>query len=117
MIFSDVLYDQLDFKSGSLHSATDKPLKGQKVIDWIEKGEWLSAAKRAGVDKLFFVENNPVVVFTECGASQEEKKKPSIRHGALQGQDYCFFQRQVILLYMTWHRNRLILKNLRLGTN
>ena len=75
MTFPNELYDQLDFKSGSLYSATDKPVKGQKVIDWLEKGEWLSAAKRAGADKLFFVDNNPVAVFSECGPSLEEKIK------------------------------------------
>src|SRR5208337_5423245 len=34
---------------------------------WLEKGEWLAAAKRAEADKLFFVDNNPVAVFAECG--------------------------------------------------
>ena len=75
MTFFNALYDKLDFKSGSLYSATDKPVKGQKVIDWLEKGEWLSAAKRAGAEKIFFVDNNPVVVFSECGSSLEEKIK------------------------------------------
>ena len=75
MTFPNAIYDQLDFKNGGLYSATDKPVKGQKVIDWLEKGEWLSAAKRAGADKLFFIDNNPVAVFSECGPSFEEKIK------------------------------------------
>lgn len=33
--------------------------------DWVEKGEWLTLAKQVGVEKIFFVENNPVVVFAE----------------------------------------------------
>lgn len=73
MTFPNILYDQLDFKSGSLYTATDKPLRGQNVIDWLEKGEWLSAAKRAGAEKMFFIGNNPVAVFSECGTAPEEK--------------------------------------------
>ena len=71
----DILYNQLDFMSGSLYTATDKPLSDQNDIDWLEKGEWLSAAKRVGAEKIFFVENNPVAVFAECGAALEEKVK------------------------------------------
>ena len=52
MTHLNILYDQLDFKSGSLYTATDKPLSGQNGIDWLEKGEWLSAAKRIGAEKI-----------------------------------------------------------------
>ena len=75
MTLLNILYDQLDFKSGSLHTTTDRPLSGQNSIDWLEKGEWLSAAKRIGAEKIFFVENNPVAVFTECKTAFEEKVK------------------------------------------
>ena len=75
MTLLNILYDQLDFKSGSLYTSTDKPLSGQNSIDWLEKGEWLSAAKRVGAEKIFFVENNPVAVFTECETAFEEKVK------------------------------------------
>ncbi len=75
MTLLNILYDQLDFKSGSLYTTTDKPLSGQNSIDWLEKGEWLSAAKRIGAEKIFFVENNPVAVFTECETAFEEKVK------------------------------------------
>ena len=73
MTLLNILYDQLDFKSGGLYTATDKPLSGQNGIDWLEKGEWLSAAKRVGAEKIFFVENNPVAVFAECETALEEK--------------------------------------------
>jgi type I restriction-modification system DNA methylase subunit len=75
MPFLDILYDQLDFKSGNLHAATDKPLSGPNSIDWLEKGEWLSSAKRIGAEKIFFVESNPVAVFAECETSIKEKIK------------------------------------------
>ena len=73
MTLLNILYDQLDFKSGNLYTATDKPLSGQNGIDWLEKGEWLSAAKRVGAQNIFFVENNPVAVFAECGTAPVEK--------------------------------------------
>lgn len=63
----DILYKELDFQSGSLFSASDAP-SSFAPDDWLEKGEWLAAAKRAGAEKLFFVDNNPVAVFSECGA-------------------------------------------------
>ena len=71
----NILYDKLDFKNGSLYSATDTPSTCRKRTDWLEKGEWLTAAKRVGAEKIFFVENNPVAVFAECGVALEEKVK------------------------------------------
>ncbi len=58
-----ILYKELDFDSGDLLTAADNPSLCPKQSDWLEKGEWLAAAKRAGAEKVFFVENNPVVVF------------------------------------------------------
>lgn len=71
----DSLYEILDFESGSLLPAIEEPTASIKSNDWLEKGEWLSAAKRAGAKKVFFVENNPVVVFAECGVDHVEKAK------------------------------------------
>jgi len=69
----DVLYKELDYKSGGLLTATDEPSSCRKRSDWLEKGEWLSAAKRAGAEKIFFVENNPIAVFAECGDGTAER--------------------------------------------
>ncbi len=71
----DILYEELDFKNGSLYSAMDTPSLCPHGIDWVEKGEWFAAAKRASAEKIFFVQNNPVVVFAECGSGPEEKIK------------------------------------------
>lgn len=71
----NVIYDDLDYKSGVLLPATDKPIPSLSANDWIEKGEWLTAAKKAGVDKMFFVGNNPVAVFAQCIDDLEEKIK------------------------------------------
>ena len=71
----EILYKELDFASGDLLTAADNPSLCPKQRDWLEKGEWLAAAKRAGVEKVFFVENNPVAVFAECGIDIAEKVK------------------------------------------
>lgn len=71
----NTLYKVLDFQNGSLLTASEKPTSTLKRDDWIEKGEWLAAAKRAGADKVFFVENNPVAVFAECGSDHLEKAR------------------------------------------
>jgi hypothetical protein len=71
----NVLYEELDFNNGSLYPVMDDPSLCRKSIDWLEKGEWFAAAKRAGAEKIFFVDNNPVVVFAECGAGLEDKIK------------------------------------------
>lgn len=70
----DTLYEVLDFQSGSLLPTTEEPTSSISDHDWLEKGEWLAAGKRAGADKVFFVENNPVVVFAECGSDLLEEK-------------------------------------------
>ena len=71
----DTLYEVLDFQSGSLLMASDKPTSALRLDDWLEKGEWPAAAKRAGADKVFFVENNPVAVFAECGSDYLEEER------------------------------------------
>lgn len=70
----DILCRELDFVNGSLLAAGDAPIACTPE-DWLEKGEWLAAAKRAGVEKLFFIDNNPVAVFAECGVGVAEKVK------------------------------------------
>ena len=69
----NVVYDQLDFKSGQLFDVTSQPLRRIGQDDWLNKGEWLTAAKRAGAEKIFFVDNNPVVIFARCQKSEEDK--------------------------------------------
>lgn len=68
------LYSDLDFQTGDLCPVTDDP-NSMSMNDWLEKGEWLSAAKRAGAEKLFFIENNPVAVFAACAEDYTEKIK------------------------------------------
>ena len=47
----ETVYKELDFVSGDLLPVADNPSSCPKQRDWLEKGEWLAAAKRAGVEK------------------------------------------------------------------
>ncbi len=69
------LYRELDFQGGDLLCATAVPPPRLSRENWIEKGEWLASAQRAGADSVFFVNNNPIIVFAECGQELAEKVK------------------------------------------
>lgn len=68
----NTVYDELDFKNGQLFDVLEKSPKDFTVDTWLDKGEWFTAAKRAGADKIFFVENNPVIVFAKHTGNDEE---------------------------------------------
>ena len=65
------VYDQLDYSGGQLFDLLSHPSNKIGQEDWLNKGEWLVAAKKAGAEKIFFVENNPVVVFAKCNNTKE----------------------------------------------
>lgn len=71
----DDIYSKLDFCSGALRDAALFPVFGENDQDWLEKGEWLAAGKRAGAEKIFFVNNNPVVVFATSEDNTDAKAK------------------------------------------
>ena len=58
--------DQLDLEQGQLHEVS-KTASNYNDEDWLNLGDWFIAAEKAGAEKLFFVDNNPVVVFARCG--------------------------------------------------
>ena len=60
----DAAYSRLGFADGDLHLAADQPSDATLPL-WVEKGDWLASAKRVGAEKVFFVDNYPVVVFAE----------------------------------------------------
>ena len=61
-VLLDTAYTILGFDSGELVS-TDAAPTDLTSEQWIEKGDWLSLAKKVGAEKVFFVDNNPVIVF------------------------------------------------------
>ncbi|MFC1588030.1 class I SAM-dependent DNA methyltransferase [Planctomycetota bacterium] len=71
MTFLAEVYKKLDYSSGDLLSAVGDP--GSNQSDWLEKGEWLAAAKTAGAEKVYFINNNPVAIFAECAEGLKNK--------------------------------------------
>ena len=57
-------YEELGFAQGSLLEATGEAREAS-ATDWITKGDWLALADSIGAERVFFVEENPVVVFAE----------------------------------------------------
>jgi len=67
------VYRQLDYNNGQLFDLIDKPSSKVGQKDWLNKGEWLIAAKKAGAEKIFFVDNNPIVIFAKCNNTKNER--------------------------------------------
>jgi type I restriction-modification system DNA methylase subunit len=58
-------YKSLGYQDGVLLNAVILPNSIIETEEWLEKGDWLALAKNVGAEKIFFVNNDPVVVF--CG--------------------------------------------------
>ena len=69
----DAAYKHLGFGEGDLLDAVDSPSEFESE-DWLNKGEWLALAKSVDAQKVFFVDNNPVIVFA-TSASNEQRHK------------------------------------------
>ncbi len=64
----DAAYTQLEFDRGDLLSAEKSPKRGAAgTAEWIEKGDWLKLADDVRAEKIFFVGENPVIVFAKLG--------------------------------------------------
>ncbi|MCF7809596.1 SAM-dependent methyltransferase [bacterium] len=57
-------YKDLGFEDGVLLEATEKPTSSSESA-WVDKGDWLTLAKTIDAEKIFFVENNPVIIFAK----------------------------------------------------
>lgn len=66
--FLEAVYLQLDFLSGDLVSS-DLQCSDSS---WLEKGDWATLTKDVGADKVFFVQENPVVVFAKKDSDDPE---------------------------------------------
>ncbi|SRR6266851_1823587 len=62
--FLDEAYQSLGYEEGALLNAVDRPEPGTpEEEEWVEKGDWLALAHKVGAEKLFFVKNDPILVF------------------------------------------------------
>lgn len=62
--FLDEVYNRMDYAGGALLNATAMPDDSNKD-EWMQKGDWLSLAKEVGAEKVFFVNNDPVIIFCD----------------------------------------------------
>ncbi len=60
----DAVYSRLGYSEGDLLDAEDRPSDSTRTT-WVDKGDWLTLAKKVGVEKVFFVNSYPVIVFAE----------------------------------------------------
>ena len=89
-VLDDVIVG-LDYIHGELFDASRSPNSKNKV-HWLEKGDWLKSAAQADVQKVFFVKNNPVVVFAQCGKSLNEKNEVFNKIRCLAGPRILFLE-------------------------
>ena len=61
----------LGFADGDLLKA-DKQLSEATRDQWLDKGDWLALAKSVGAERVFFVEQNPVVVFARLDDESDD---------------------------------------------
>lgn len=66
------VYDDLGYRSGQLMSPSDDP-SGAGDESWQSLGEWLMLGTRVGADRIFFVGDDPVVVFTQLPVGTGEQ--------------------------------------------
>jgi type I restriction-modification system DNA methylase subunit len=68
-------YRTLGYNEGSLLEAASAPEPNTPEIgEWLEKGDWLALANKIGAEKIFFVNNDPVIVFCKFDDGQNEGK-------------------------------------------
>lgn len=67
--FLTSVYELLDLQSGSLLSALSLPNDEKTKEAWLNKGDWLELAAKIGAEKVFFVKDEPVIVFYQLNNS------------------------------------------------
>lgn len=68
----DRAYAELEFEQGRLLEAIDVPAADD--ADWDAIGEWLMLAYRMGAERVFFVDDDPVIIFKELSESAGEQE-------------------------------------------
>jgi Eco57I restriction-modification methylase len=72
--FLNEAYRSLGFEDGVLLDAVSTPSPAtDEIREWLEKGDWLALAKKIGAEKVFFVNEDPVIVFCKIHNPQDIK--------------------------------------------
>lgn len=71
----DAAYQYLGYKDGVLLDAVNQPDSDSiEAQEWLGKGNWLALAHKVGAEKVFFVQDNPVLVFQHFENEPDEQK-------------------------------------------
>lgn len=91
-MFLEEVYSKLGYTEGVLLNAVAQPDSNTMEYDhWFEKGEWLTIAAKVGAEKIFFVDNDPVIVFCEASDGSEERLLNVFRQVWCIGRPQCLF--------------------------
>jgi hypothetical protein len=84
-------YEQLGFDQGALLAAMSAP-QGEALRDWVDRGDWQTLAAQVGAERIFFVDQEPVVVF-----AKSEDNTPAVLR-ALYERIWCMSRPQLLFL-------------------
>ena len=69
----DQVYTDLDLVSGTLVEVAEDPAVDPGAQRWGELGDWLLLAARVNADRVFFLNNDPVLVFSSLPPDSDER--------------------------------------------
>lgn len=88
----DAAYRDLDLQNGDLIPTADRLEVGLSEDEWRNKGEWLILGQRIHADRIFFVADDPVVVFSALpSTADEEQIIMAYRRAWSMGRARCLF--------------------------
>lgn len=70
--FLQHVYEDLDLDAGSLIPASSTPTPGADPQVWSDLGDWLLLGARVGAERIFFVHDDPVLVFSSLPTHTSE---------------------------------------------
>ena len=81
----DITYGALDLRGSNLIEAISRPAKGVDPCVWREVGEWLLLGARVGAERIFFVRDDPVFVFSSLPSQASEQQVMELYRRAASG--------------------------------
>lgn len=88
----DATYQDLDLESGALLSTSEFPGSEITADEWRDRGEWLLLGHRMGAEKIFFVDEDPVILFSTVPPDAAESEiVTAYRRAWSMGRAKCLF--------------------------
>lgn len=88
----DAAYRELAYDEGALLHTSEAPDGQTDPAEWRDKGEWLLLGYRMGAERIFFVDDDPVVIFSALPTpASEEDIVAAYRKAWSMGRAKCLF--------------------------